>query len=86
MAKKIVRSCGSGSNGQSVNYCESIIAELRGPDIPKQAKTKEDFMRESGATASRVKTILLREVASGNLIMDYKVINGHKTAFYWTAK
>lgn len=86
MGKKTICGGGSGSNGEGVSYCESLMSELRGPDIPAHAKTKRDFMRESGASLSRITEVLAREVAAGNLEMQYKIFKGHITSFFWPKK
>ena len=82
---KTLSGASGGSLGKSVGFHDAILAELRGPEIPKGAKTARDYMLESGAGRTRVQVRLTRAVAEGEMLRGEKVVNGRKTAFYWPA-
>lgn len=67
------------------DWANAILAELRGPEIPPDAKTARDYMRETGAKRTRVRERLNRAVYNGEMFRADRIVNGKITAYYWPA-
>lgn len=86
MGKKTICGGGSGSNGESVSYLASIIAKANGPEIPKNAFTKEDFMHIANVSRNRARYILEKEFREGRMDRARKSMSGPLVAYYWPKK
>ena len=84
MAKKVVSGGGGGSVGKSVSWHDSIVAELRGPEIPPDAIWAAMLAKTHGEKL-RLSKLLAEKEAAGELQSARGIRNGRSVLLYWPA-